>query len=109
MKGHYRNILCVLYDTHKQDEVVAQAIHVAKSHQAELTILLALESLPPNANIIMESFSMIDAEQSMNSAAESWLEEQSKSWQEKYPVKCVARFGHPFMEAMKKWLTTNTI
>ncbi|WP_414829896.1 universal stress protein [Alteromonas sp. H39] len=102
MKGHYRNILCVLYDTHKQDEVVAQAIHVAKSHQAELTIMLALESLPPNANIIMETFSMIDAEQSMNSAAESWLKEQSESWQEKYPVTCVARFGHPFMETMKK-------
>ncbi|MCU7556122.1 universal stress protein [Alteromonas sp. ASW11-19] len=102
MKGHYQNILCVLYDTHKQDEVVAQAIHVAKSHQAKLTIMLALETLPPNANIVMESFSYIDSEQSMDSAAESWLQSQSETWSTDYPVTCEARFGHPFMEVMKK-------
>ena len=69
MKGHYKNILCVLSDSHRQDDTVAQALHIAKAHQASLTIMLSLESLPPNASMVMESFSYVDSQQTMETQA----------------------------------------
>ncbi len=101
MKGHFSNILCVLTDTHKQDEVIQQAIHIAKSHQANLTVVLALESLPPNANIVMESFSYIDSEQSMTSLAEEWLEKKRQKWSSKYPFETALRIGDPLLDVVR--------
>ena len=102
MKGHYKNILCVMTDTHKQDNLVAQAMHIAKSHQAKLTLVLALESLPPNARMVMESFSYLDSERSMGSAANDWLEERVKEWSATYPMKGVVKVGHPFADVITK-------
>lgn len=101
MKGHFSNILCVLTDTHEQDEVIEQAIHIAKSHQAKLTLVLALESLPPNANIVMESFAYIDSEQSMKSSAEQWLEEKQQKWSSKYPLEHRLCIGEPLLDIVK--------
>ena len=81
MKGHYKNILCVLSDSHRQDDTVAQALHIAKAHQASLTIMLSLESLPLNASMVMESFSYVDSQQTMETQAQHWLKEQAESWE----------------------------
>lgn len=94
MKGHFTNIICVLNDTHKQDEVVAQAIHVAKRHQADLTVVLTLESLPPNANMVMQSFAYLETETSMENAAQGWLEDQANQWRQQYPLRTEVKIGH---------------
>jgi len=98
MNGHFSNILCVLSDSHRQDDVVAQALHIAQSHQASLTIMLALEALPPNANMVMESFAYIDSQQSMENQAKSWLTEQSKSWSKQYNIETKATVGNPLID-----------
>ncbi len=98
MKGHYSNILCVLSDTHRQDDVIAQAVHIAKSHQATLTIMLSLESLPPNANMVMESFSYIDSQSSMETQAQDWLRNQAEKWEEKYPTQTKVSIGSPLID-----------
>ncbi|GGW81300.1 universal stress protein [Alteromonas halophila] len=100
MKGHFSNILCVLNDTHEQDEIIEQAIHIAKSHQAKLTLALALEALPPNANIVMESFSYIDSEQSMQSSARQWLEDKQQQWSADYPIKTELCIGQPLLDVV---------
>lgn len=102
MKGHYKNILCVLSDSHRQDETVAQAIHIAKTHQAEITIMLALEALPPNANMVMESFSYIESQQNMETQAQQWLSEQSKSWSQQYPVNTAVAIGDPLINVVSR-------
>ncbi|QJR82747.1 universal stress protein [Alteromonas pelagimontana] len=102
MKGHFKNILCVLNDTHKQDEVVAQAIHIAKNHQAELTIMLALEALPPNANMIMQSFSYLESSNTMGAAANDWLQDQIAGWSRQYPMSGVVCVGHSFVDIISK-------
>ena len=98
MDSHFTNILCVLSDSHRQDDVVAQAIHIAKSNQASLTIMLTLEALPPNANMVMESFAYIDSHQSMESQARNWLTEQEETWSKEYPVQTVVKIGHPLID-----------
>lgn len=100
MKGHYQNILCVLTDSHRQDDTVAQAIHIAKAHQASLTIMLALEALPPNASMVMESFSYIDSQQTMESQATHWLEEQADSWGQHYALGTKVTVGQPLIDVV---------
>lgn len=98
MKGHYKNILCVLSDSHRQDDTVAQALHIAKAHQASLTIMLSLEALPPNASMVMESFTYIDSQQSMETQAKHWLKEQAESWRNQYPVATEVTVGQPLID-----------
>lgn len=98
MKGHYENILCVLSDSHRQDDTVAQALHIAKAHQASLTIMLSLEALPPNASMVMESFTYIDSQQSMETQAKHWLKEQAESWSNQYPVATEVTVGQPLID-----------
>ncbi|MBD3585514.1 universal stress protein [Salinimonas sp. HHU 13199] len=93
MKGHFTNIACVLNDTHKQDEVVAQAVHVAKRHQAKLTVVLKLDALPPNAKMVMQSFAYLETQTSIESSAQVWLKEKAQTWQEKYPLETDVRVG----------------
>ncbi|RDV28152.1 universal stress protein UspA [Alteromonas aestuariivivens] len=102
MSGHFKNILCVLSDTHDQDEVIEQAIHIAKSHQAKLTVLLALESLPPTASMVMESFTYLESERNIGSAAESWLSDKLNNWSGDYPIAGKVSFGHPFIKIISK-------
>lgn len=101
MKGNFNKILCVLTDTHKQDEVVAQALHIAKSHQAELTILLKLEALPPNANMVMQSFAYLEKQSSIESAAGAWLDGQLKAWVGDYPVTTDVQIGQSYVELVQ--------
>lgn len=101
MNGHYSNILCVLSDTHQQDDIVAQAIHIAKSHQASLTLMLALESLPPNANIVMTSFSALDSQQSMETQADEWLVELGERWSQTYPLNTRVCIGNPLIDIVR--------
>ncbi|BFT29335.1 universal stress protein [Alteromonas sp. D210916BOD_24] len=98
MKGHYKNILCVLSDSHRQDDTVAQALHIAKAHQASLTIMLSLEALPPNASMVMESFTYIDSQQSMETQAKHWLKEQAESWSSQYKVETKVTVGQPLID-----------
>lgn len=100
MTGRFENIICMMRDTHKQDELIAQAIHIAKIHQAKLQLVLALDSLPANASMVMNSFSYIDSQQSMNDAADKWMEEQVATWSEKYPLSGKVVFGQPFVEVV---------
>ena len=93
MKGHFTNIVCVLNDTHKQDEVVAQALHVAKRHQARLTVVLKLDALPPNAKMVMQSFAYLETQTSIESSAQVWLKDKAQAWQEKYPLDTDVRVG----------------
>ena len=100
MKGHYKNILCVLSDSHRQDDTVAQAVHIAKAHQASLTIMLALEALPPNASMVMESFSYIDSQQTMETQAKHWLSEQAESWGKQYALDTTVSVGQPLIDVV---------
>lgn len=101
MKGHFKNILCILSDTHKQDEVVAQAIHIAKRHQAKLTIQLKLEALPPNANMVMQSFAYLETHSSIESNAKAWLNEHIQNWAKEYPVTGEVTIGENFIDVIK--------
>ena len=107
MKGHYKNILCVLSDSHRQDDTVAQALHIAKAHQASLTIMLSLEALPPNASMVMESFSYVDSQQTMEKQAELWLKEQAESWSENYKVSTAVTVGHPLIDVVRYVVKNN--
>lgn len=101
MKGHYKNILCVLSDSHRQDDTVAQALHIAKAHQASLTIMLSLEALPPNASMVMESFSYVDSQQTMETQAQHWLKEQAESWGKHYAVSTAVTVGQPLIDVVR--------
>ena len=107
MKGHYKNILCVLGDSHRQDDTVAQALHIAKTHQANITIVLALEALPPNANMIMESFSYIESQQGMETQAQQWLTEQSKNWSQHYHADTEVLIGDPLINVVSYVVNNN--
>ena len=74
MIGHFSNILCVITSINEQQALVEQALHVAESHQASLTLHLALESLPPNASLVMASFAYIDSQQSLKEDAQERLQ-----------------------------------
>ena len=107
MKGHYKNILCVLGDSHRQDDTVAQALHIAKTHQANITIVLALEALPPNANMIMESFSYIESQQGMEIQAQQWLTEQSKNWSQHYHADTEVLIGDQLINVVSYVVNNN--
>lgn len=73
MIGRFKNILCVLTSLSEQQSIVEQALHVAESHQASLTVQLALEALPPNASLVMASFAYIESQQSLLGDAQERL------------------------------------
>ncbi|MEG3766105.1 universal stress protein [Alteromonas sp. 14N.309.X.WAT.G.H12] len=100
MKGHFKNILCVLHDTHEQEALVAQAMHIAKKHQAKLTVLLVLDELPPNANMIMQSFEYLESQSSLSQTAQSWMDKKVAQWAEQYPVTGEIAIGHLYLEVI---------
>ena len=97
----------MLGDSHRQDDTVAQALHIAKTHQANITIVLALEALPPNANMIMESFSYIESQQSMENQAQQWLTEQSKNWSQHYHADTEVLIGDPLIDVVSYVVNNN--
>jgi nucleotide-binding universal stress UspA family protein len=88
-------ILCVLNATHHADEVLTHAVHIAQKNEASLHILLALESLPPSASMVMESASYLDSQRSIESQAKSWLDDKVTQWNEQYPVSAKVTMGSP--------------
>ena len=74
---------------------------LCQQHNAKLTVMLALEPLPPNANMVMESFAYIDTYESIQVAAEQRLDSKAQQWREKMPVDTVFRYGHSFVEIAK--------
>lgn len=100
--GHFKHILCVLHDTHDQDQLVSQAMHIAKKHQAKLTIMLAMEALPPNAQMIMQSFAYLESQSTMLQSAQQWLEKKLETWTVDYPAEGVVAVGHLFLEVITR-------
>ena len=98
MKDNISNILCVLHDTHGQDGLVQRAMNIAQKYQAELTVMLAMESLPPNARMIMQSFEYLESQSSINQTAQDWLDEKAATWSQQYPVKTVVTIGDRFID-----------
>ncbi|OFC69229.1 universal stress protein [Alteromonas confluentis] len=98
MKDNISNILCVLHDTHGQDSLVQRAMNIAQKYQAELTVMLAMESLPPNARMIMQSFEYLESQSSINQTAQDWLDEKAATWSQQYPVKTVVTIGDRFID-----------
>ncbi|MBU2977739.1 universal stress protein [Alteromonas sp. C1M14] len=101
MKGHFKNILCVLHDTNEQEALVAQAKHIAKKHQAKLTVLLVLDELPPNANMIMQSFEYLESQSTLSQTAQSWMDDKVAQWSANYPVKGEIAIGHLYLEVIR--------
>lgn len=97
----FKHILCVLTDLNSHDEVIAHARHICECHQARLTVLLVLEPLPPNANMVMESFSYIETFQSMQVAANQGLESIADQWRDRLTFNTELRIGHVFAEIVK--------
>lgn len=102
MKGQLNNILCVLHNTEGQDPLVRRAMKIAEKYQAELTVMLAMESLPPNARMIMQSFEYLESQSSLNQTAQDWLDEQAAKWSERYPVKAVVTIGDRFIDIIRQ-------
>lgn len=97
----FKHILCVLTDLQDVDEVIAHAMHVCETHTAKLSVLLTMEPLPPNANMVMESFTYIDTSQSMHTAAGEHLQSMANKWRERMPLEATLRIGHAFVEIAK--------
>lgn len=91
----YQKLLCVLTATQKSEDVITHGVHLAQQHQAELHILLALENLPPNANMVMETASYIDSKVTVEQHAQEWLTEKLTSWQQDYPMSGQITVGDP--------------
>jgi nucleotide-binding universal stress UspA family protein len=101
MTKQFSHILCVLNDTNGHDELLEQAIHVAQTHQAKLTVLLVFNKLPGNANMIMELVSYTESNQSIEAAAKSWIKAQQQRWSKQYPVDVDVKIGHPYLQIIK--------
>ena len=97
----FKHVLCALTELHKPDEVIAHAAHICRCHNARLTVLLVMEPLPPNANMVMESFSYIETFQSMQEAAKERLEQIAEDWRDKIQFDTELRVGHAFAEIGK--------
>lgn len=93
VKGRYRPLVCVLTGTHHQEEVIEQALHVARNHRAEISMLLALDELPPNAQMIMQSVSYLESTEAMEVMAKHWLDDQVSSWDTEVPINASVTFG----------------
>ncbi|GGF67926.1 universal stress protein [Alteromonas lipolytica] len=102
MLGHYSNILCVLSQINESSAVAAQALHVANSHQARLTFQLALESLPPNASLVMASFAYIESHKSIADEATQRLEEMVASLSPQQPVGTKVTIGRPYYDVIQQ-------
>ncbi len=97
----FKHVLCVLTKLQEPDEIVAHAMHVCAKHNAKLTVLLTLEPLPPNANMVMESFAYIDTFESMQNAAQIRLDKKAEEWRRKMQLDTQLRIGHSFVEIAK--------
>lgn len=102
MKGHFKNILCVLGSTQGQQPLIEQAKHVAETHQAKLTFQLALDSLPPNAGLVMASFAYIESEQSLLANANKWLHETVTSLEISEQPQTLVTVGKPFYDVIQQ-------
>ncbi|MFC3092907.1 universal stress protein UspA [Alteromonas sediminis] len=91
----FKNLLCVLTATHRCDDVLSHAVHLAERYQAKLNVLLALDSLPPNANMIMESANYVDSKISIEEQARTWLNAKVAEWNERYPIDGQVTIGNP--------------
>ncbi|MBU3020880.1 universal stress protein [Aestuariibacter sp. A3R04] len=106
-KGRFSNILCILHDTHDQDPLIAQAMHVARVHQASLTVMLSLDALPPNAQMVMQSFEYLESQSTMAQSAQTWLDTKIAQWGDELPIMGVVAIGELFLEAVKYVVTHN--
>lgn len=97
----FKHVLCVLTELNNPHEVIAHAKHICECHHANLTVLLVLEPLPPNANMVMESFSYIETFESMQNAAQLRLDAIAKHWRDELVFKSEIRIGHSFAEIAK--------
>ncbi|WP_100655992.1 universal stress protein [Alteromonas flava] len=97
----FKHVLCVLTELQAPDEVVKHAMHICQQHNAKLTVLLTLEPLPPNANMVMESFAYIDTFESMQNAAQARLDKKAAEWRQTMPLETQLRIGHGFVEIAK--------
>lgn len=101
MTGNSKNILCILSDAHHHDKIVKHAMQVAKYHDAQLTVMLKLDALPPNANMVMQSFAYLETHNSMENAAKIWLDKQIAQWSKQYPVKGKVAVGQSSIEIIQ--------
>lgn len=106
-KGRFTNILCVLHDTHVQDPLIAQAVHIARVHQASLTVMLSLDTLPPNAQMVMQSFEYLESQSTMAQSAQTWLDSKLARWADDIPIKGVVAVGELFLEVIKFTVQNN--
>lgn len=82
----FSKILCVLTGTHQSDEVLSHGIHLAQCYDAELHVLLALDSLPPTAHMVAGSEHYVHTHFTVESQARKWLEDKLATWSTKHPV-----------------------
>lgn len=101
MTGNSKNILCILSEAHHYDKIVSHAMQVAQYHEAQLTILLKLDALPPNANMVMQSFAYLETHNSMESAAKVWMDKQVTQWSKQYPVTGTVAVGQSSTETIQ--------
>lgn len=102
MQGHFNNILCVLGSTQEQQPLIEQALHVAVTHQAKITFQLALESLPPNAGLVMASFAYLESEQSLLANAQQWLDETLAKLEFSEKPQTRVTVGKPFYDVIQQ-------
>tara|TARA_B100002003_G_C14103325_1_gene530663 strand:- start:431 stop:1414 length:984 start_codon:yes stop_codon:yes gene_type:complete len=102
MMGHYNNILCVITSISEQQALVEQALHVADSHQASLTLHLALESLPPNASLVMASFAYIDSQQSLKEEAGQRLQAMADKLNATERPATLVTVGKPYYDVIQQ-------
>jgi len=91
----FKNLLCVLTATHKCDDALSHAVHLAERYNAKINVLLALDSLPPNANMIMESANYVDSRLSIEEQAKDWLNTKIQTWNDRYPMEGQVTIGSP--------------
>lgn len=97
----FNRVMCVLTQLQQPEDVVEYALQLCKRHNAELTVMLVIEPLPPNANMVMESFAYIDTFQNLKHAAEKGLAEKAERWRNTWPVTTRFAYGHGFVEVAK--------
>ena len=102
MRGHFRDILCVLTSIDEQSKLINQALHVANSHQAKITFQFALESLPPNAGLVMASLTYIESHQSLQKEAQKRLEQTIGHFNLAEQPVCVVTIGKPFYDVIQQ-------
>ncbi|MBT0585121.1 universal stress protein [Alteromonas oceanisediminis] len=97
----FNHILCVMTELQDPEELLNYAISVCRHHDAKLTVMLSLEPLPPNANMVMESFSYVDTFSSMQEAAKERLESLAEQFRDRYTFDTVLKMGRVSLEVAK--------